>query len=254
MTIGTTIGHNSLVKVVVKARKALDRVKYGEGVTEEGWLEYGAALNEGRAVFTSNEEFGQWKHSEGLCDDRCTLCDPLDQVDPNENRPYHMDVQAAMWAAENVDRYKSFRSGFPRVRTIRGVHTKWKEMIEASKVDVKEPELRKPTPEEAERIVKLRDKAESTQSENEREAIQRKLDKIRSEGVDTDAVVDQKAKDEFNRGRDEARRMSEEFADMLLRHQARDIISAIIEGCYGREMEHFYKLFRNELEGIEYNA
>ena len=55
----------------------------------EGWLAYGAALNEGRALFPSNEEFGQWVIDVGL-----------HQVGVNDIRLE--DRVAAMWADGNL--------------------------------------------------------------------------------------------------------------------------------------------------------
>jgi hypothetical protein len=38
----------------------------GETQTMHGWLIYGAALNEGRELFPSDEQFGQWSVSTKL--------------------------------------------------------------------------------------------------------------------------------------------------------------------------------------------
>lgn len=42
------------------AQIALDKVARGEADAINGWLAYGLALNEGRSLFPSDEQFGQW--------------------------------------------------------------------------------------------------------------------------------------------------------------------------------------------------
>jgi len=64
------MGHNEatarLGLLAEDARKGLERVANGEADTIEGWLAYGHALNEGRALFPSDEQFGQWVAENGL--------------------------------------------------------------------------------------------------------------------------------------------------------------------------------------------
>ena len=72
-----------------------------------GWLAYGAALNEGRALFASDERFGQWVAELVLSN--------LDKtVHPGEQ-------QAAMWAAANADDFATARAA-GGARTVRGIH------------------------------------------------------------------------------------------------------------------------------------
>lgn len=114
-------GHNErsyrLDVLAGEARKGLESVERGEEFTIGGWLAYGHALNEGRALFPGDREFGQW-------------------VDANvhsqlERAPSYDDRSAAMWAAANADQFEEARQrGNPR--TIRGIHAKWKE-IEAER-------------------------------------------------------------------------------------------------------------------------
>ena len=59
---------------------------------------------------------------------------------------------------------------------------------------------RKATQEEEKRIRNMKDRAASTDSEAERIAVQKKLDKYRDEGVDVDAVMDQKEEDQEREG------------------------------------------------------
>lgn len=65
---------------------------------------YGAALNEGRELFRSNEQFRQWVR----------LC----QLDTDDRH----DRAAAMWAAGNLSEYRETRLANLRVRTVRGLH------------------------------------------------------------------------------------------------------------------------------------
>jgi hypothetical protein len=55
------MGHNErtsrLGLLAEDAQRGLARVADGEADTIEGWLAYGSALNEGRALFSSNNEF-----------------------------------------------------------------------------------------------------------------------------------------------------------------------------------------------------
>jgi hypothetical protein len=96
------------------------RVADGEADTIEGWLAYGAALNEGRALFPSNEQFGQWVIEVGL-----------HQVGVKEIR---LDERAAaMWAAANPDDFKAAQEA-GNARTVRGIYAKWQEMDAARKL------------------------------------------------------------------------------------------------------------------------
>ena len=70
------------------------RVASGEADTIAGWLAYGAALNEGRGMFPSDEQFGQWVVENGLS-----------QVGTHEVK--RDDRSAAMWAAGNPEQYQS---------------------------------------------------------------------------------------------------------------------------------------------------
>ena len=85
------------------ARTALDAVAAGETGAIDGWLAYGAALNEGRALFQSDEQFGQWI---GVC-----------QLDTDGRH----ERSAAMWAAANADDFATARAA-GGARTVRGIH------------------------------------------------------------------------------------------------------------------------------------
>ncbi|WP_157403980.1 hypothetical protein [Paracoccus sp. N5] len=63
----------------------------------DGWLAYGAALNEGRALFAEDRAFGKWI-AENLSDNL--------SVSPNDH-----ERAAAMWAAANADQLAEAKSG-----------------------------------------------------------------------------------------------------------------------------------------------
>ncbi|MEP4247677.1 hypothetical protein [Tateyamaria sp.] len=97
-------------RIIQQARKGLSMVAEGENRTMKGWLLYGAALNEGRELFPKgdNARFHAWK------------------VASLGNLPEAKDEQAAMWAAANPEQYSKTRKANPRVRTVRGLHAKFK--------------------------------------------------------------------------------------------------------------------------------
>jgi len=113
---GFGIGHNSnaLEDIATRARLALEQVDAGEKMTMEGWLQYGAALNEGREMFSSDEKFGQWVRASQL------------ETHGRDDRA------AAMWAAANPEEFEAIKEANPRVRTVRGLHAKWKEERKAN--------------------------------------------------------------------------------------------------------------------------
>lgn len=111
-------GHNEnavrLAALAGDAQIALDRVAKGEADTLDGWLAYGAALNEGRALFPGDKEFGAWLRSANLAED-----------------VHDHDRAAAMWAAANADQLAEARAA-GKARTLRGWHDQWKK-IEAER-------------------------------------------------------------------------------------------------------------------------
>jgi hypothetical protein len=64
-------------------------------------------------------------------------------------------------------------------------------------------QLRLPTPEEADKIEKLKNLGES--SEEEAENVERMLDKYRAKGIDVDAVLSQRQKDQVERQKEQAK-------------------------------------------------
>lgn len=126
-----SLGHNErsfrLDALASEAREGLSKVEQGQEFTIGGWLAYGHALNEGRALFPSDEQFGQWVASSGLS-----------QLGTHEIK--RDDRAAAMWAAANADQFEEARAA-GNARTIRGIHAKWKE-IEAEKKRAAEEQAR----------------------------------------------------------------------------------------------------------------
>lgn len=117
-------GHNErsfrLDALAADAREGLAKVEQGEEFTIAGWLAYGLALNEGRALFPGDREFGEWVRNANL-------------AERNGEEIHPHDRAAAMWASANADQFEEARQrGNPR--TIRGIHAKWKE-IEAERAE-----------------------------------------------------------------------------------------------------------------------
>ncbi|MFP1644010.1 hypothetical protein [Pontitalea aquivivens] len=121
------LGHNErsyrLDRLVADARRGLENVEKGEEFTIGGWLAYGHALNEGRALFPGDREFGEWVQANALRQ--------VVGADGSLRDIHDPERAAAMWAAANADQFEQARQrGNPR--TIRGIHAKWKE-IEAER-------------------------------------------------------------------------------------------------------------------------
>jgi hypothetical protein len=124
-------GHNEnavrLAALAGAAQVALDKVARGEAEAFDGWLAYGAALNEGRSLFASDEQFGQWV---------------AEVVTGNlPFTPESHERAAAMWAAANADQFAEARAA-GNARTIRGIHAKWKE-VEAEREKARREEERR---------------------------------------------------------------------------------------------------------------
>lgn len=162
-----SFGHNSLASVVEKAKAALARIQRGEGITWEGWRDYGKALNDGRKDFPSDEEFGQWVVSEGLDKFVCGNLPQTKMVERHERN-------AAMWIAKSPEEEQEALLLFPNVRTPRGLYAKWKDRPKE-----------KPDEKTQETISRLKDKIKDpATTEPERQAIQKKLDKFEDQGID----------------------------------------------------------------------
>lgn len=117
------MGHNSipeeLAKAAKEAKSGLTAVKSGETKTLKGWLTYGAALLKGKHLTEDencgiegqnpNARFGAWKVSAKLAE------------------THSHDEAAAIWGAEHPDDLSTMQEEYPSVRTLRGLHDKWKE-------------------------------------------------------------------------------------------------------------------------------
>jgi hypothetical protein len=119
-----SLGHNSrqleLDRIVADAVRGLKVVSDGEAQTIAGWIIYGKALNEGRGLFKSDEQFGQW-------------------VRDHQLGGHDMDRLAAMWAADNTDLMYQIMEDSPRIKTVRGAHAKYKkDKAEEENEDVEE--------------------------------------------------------------------------------------------------------------------
>lgn len=121
-------GHNEsavrLAALAGDAQIALDKVARGEADALEGWLAYGAALNEGRALHTSESGTQNDRGFGGWIEDN-----DLGQVGQDEVHP--KEREAAMWAAANADQLAEARAA-SKARTLRGWHDQWKK-IEAER-------------------------------------------------------------------------------------------------------------------------
>ncbi len=98
-------------KLAIRAREGLRKVALGEAQTITGWLEYGAALNEARRNYPKgdNTRFHEWLSTNNL-------------LGAND-----MERTAAMWAAAAPAEFATTQVLNPKVRTVRGLHAKWKE-------------------------------------------------------------------------------------------------------------------------------
>jgi hypothetical protein len=178
-------GHNS--GIVARARAGLEKVALGEGNVEEGWLEYGAALNEGREMFPrggqGDKDFGAWKVASQLAG------------------PTWDDAAAAMWAAEDLNRYFAVKEEFPKVKTVRGLHAKFK----AKERREKEAKAKK-----------LVERQESTTSEGEKQAIQNQLDKMAKEGVNVEKVIASVKEEPPEIKTEKKKSIAYEFVDLIV--------------------------------------
>ena len=95
-------------------------VASGELETMGGWVSYGASMNEGRGLFASGQQFGQWVKG--------NLPDTEQKI-----------REAAMWTAANPDAFKATRKAHPNVRTVRGPRGKWKRAGKVSALNTIHP-------------------------------------------------------------------------------------------------------------------
>jgi len=198
------IGHNSgeLKRIAEEAQLGLATVYKGEEDTIDGWLQYGAALNEGREMFPSNEKFGQWV------------------VSANLSGTGDHDRAAAMWAAANQDEFFEIKADNPKVRTVRGLHAKWKE---------------KKTEEKSDKVEKLVQRQRSTTSEGEKNAVQEQLDKMESSGVDVGKVISRMDAQDVGTQIEKKSFVAYEIVDLI--YGKKDLIASCLIGLAKNEKQ-----------------
>lgn len=219
--VASNAGHNQkseLDKIVEDALRGLGLVNEGEETAIQGWIIYGAALNKGRELFPSDDDynFGKWKQA-----------NVYPKLGESFAQPKADEEIAAMWAAKSPEQFEQMREKYPKVRTVRGWHSKWQKESKPTTVSVvpTDTSLRLPDEKEAQRIRNLKDRAASTDSPAEREAVENKLNKYRDEGVDIDAVVDQEQEDEGRKQYYEEKQQRDVIARRIADHlyQTRDV-------------------------------
>jgi len=179
----TEMGHNErtsrLGLLADDAKRGMVLVEQGEGKTIEGWLIYGAALNEGRALHDGDREFGQWITANVLYQ-LGKAVRPEDQI-------------AAMWAAANPDDFETAKDA-GNARTVRGIHAKWGEM----------------NAENAARIAREKADAERAQAEKEKAAADeaRRIAHERKAEAAAQAAAEERAHRAAREAKDEAERLA----------------------------------------------
>lgn len=129
------IGHNSELAVKIQKAeekylvakdaeaKAEEDLVTAQGETEDAAKVCGRVLNEARALYPSNEEFGRF------------LTDKLSLTKLNQH-----ERAALMWLARDEDSYYVIKEKYPKVKTIRGRHAKWKEEEKAKEDAANNPD------------------------------------------------------------------------------------------------------------------
>lgn len=175
-------GHNEatvrLAGLATDAQIALDKVASGEADAIEGWLAYGAALNEGRALFPGDKEFSAW-----MAEWQVAI-----QVEPHER-------SAAMWAAANADQLAEAKAA-SRARTLRGWHDQWKK-IEAEREAAQKKAEREAAAEKARQEAEAAKKAEddaravaaSAKTTEERKEAEAKAEKAAVAKAEAEKVI-----------------------------------------------------------------
>jgi phage N-6-adenine-methyltransferase len=172
-------GHNEtavrLGLLADDARKALARVESGESTAIEGWLAYGAAMNEGRALFPGKENdrsFGEWCKG----------------ISPNLGDIHDDERAAAMWAAGNPDQFAEARAA-GNARTVRGIHAKWKEIEAAREIEAdrrRADEARAEAASKAAAETEARREAQEARDEETRRDAEMRAEQFRQERKEAD--------------------------------------------------------------------
>lgn len=199
------MGHNEsavrLAALAGDAQIALDRVARGEADANEGWMAYGAALNEGRALCTSEDgveddrSFGKWMRDHNLR-----------QVGGDQEVHDH-EREAAMWMAANADQLAEAKAA-SNARTPRGWHDQWKKIEKERERAAAEAERKAKQEAErqarAEEARKAKEEAEAKEADaraaaaaatddEERKAAQAKAEEAAKATADADAKAQEAA-------------------------------------------------------------
>lgn len=155
----SNFGHNEaavrLAALAGDAQIALDKVARGEADAIDGWLAYGAALNEGRALFNGDTEFGKWVAENSLRQ--------LGGADIHDH-----ERAAAMWAAANADQLAEAKAN-SKARTLRGWHDQWKKIEKEREAAIQKAEREAEEARKREEAEKARQEAQA-QAKAEAEA------------------------------------------------------------------------------------
>lgn len=183
-------GHNEtavrLAALAGDAQVALDRVARGEADAIEGWLAYGAALNEGRALFAGDTEFGKW-----------VADNSLRQLGGAEIHDH--ERAAAMWAAANADQLAEAQAAC-KARTLRGWHDQWKKIEQEREAarkkaerEAEEARKREAARQEAEAQAKAeqeaRQAAATAKTEGERKEAEAKAEQAATAKAEAEKIV-----------------------------------------------------------------
>lgn len=205
--MNAAFGHNEtavrLGLLAQDAQKALARVASGEEDAIAGWLAYGAALNEGRAFFPKgdNERFSEWVNKSQL-------------AIWEDGTPIGMDERAAaMWAANEPINFQAVKEQNPRVRTVRGIHAKWKDILAQREAEERRREA------EAARIAAQKAREESQAREVAEAEARRAAQEAENEDQRKQAEIRYKAEAE---AREKARQA--EVAALQEQHKAQKLL------------------------------
>lgn len=175
------MGHNETAArlgiLANDAQIALGRVSRGEADAIDGWLAYGAALNEGRALHPGDREFGQWIKE-----------NVLSQV---AIAPLPDDQAAAIWAAANPDQFAEARAA-GNARTVRGIHAKWNEINAKRDAEAKAAaaeEARKEAEAKAKAEAQARRLAQEARDEEERKVAEARAEEAAQAKAEADKAV-----------------------------------------------------------------
>ena len=211
----SNLGHNEktfrLAALAGDAQIALDKVAKGEADAIEGWLAYGAALNEGRALFPSDEQFGEWVVSSNL------------RLSENDK----MERAAAMWAAANADQLAEAKAA-SKARTLRGWHDQWKKIEqerEAARQKAereaeaarKRDEAKKEAEARAKAEAEARAAAKSAKGDEERKAAEARAEEARKAKEAAEKEVEE-AEKVAEEAEEEAEEVAPEVAAVMRKH------------------------------------